>query len=366
MKVLKVVLTGGPCGGKTTSIQSIEQEFSEKGYKVLIVPEAATILINSGIRPFGEDALSMYEFQKYVINMQCYLEDVAEMCAATSKNKTIILCDRGLLDDRAYVSEKDFNSLLAEFKFDLMELMNRYDLVLHLKTVADGKEELYTLSNNGARTESAEEAREKDQKTLNAWLGHNNLKILGNETTFEEKINLGIKEIYRMIKMPYPIQSQEKYLVNEIDFDLFDNVDYEKFNLEQYYIFDGVEEICFRKMMRDGEVKYYEIKKIDTDLSKERLVKRRCIDEGEYLSRIPEGTTPIRKERYSFAYKNQYFRLDVFEDGLKILEIEDVEFNKDREIPSFIKVSSNVSFDSYKNSKIFEEINSNKKQLYKK
>ena len=49
----KIVLTGGPCSGKTTSIQKIEEEFTQLGYKVIIVPEAAPILINSGIRPFG-------------------------------------------------------------------------------------------------------------------------------------------------------------------------------------------------------------------------------------------------------------------------------------------------------------------------
>ena len=36
MKALKVVLTGGPCGGKTTSISTIEQEFTEKNYQVVL------------------------------------------------------------------------------------------------------------------------------------------------------------------------------------------------------------------------------------------------------------------------------------------------------------------------------------------
>ena len=38
MKVKKIVLTGGPCAGKTTALQQIEREFTEKGYHVLIVP----------------------------------------------------------------------------------------------------------------------------------------------------------------------------------------------------------------------------------------------------------------------------------------------------------------------------------------
>ena len=35
-QIKKIVLTGGPCAGKTTAIQEIEKEFTEKGYLVLI------------------------------------------------------------------------------------------------------------------------------------------------------------------------------------------------------------------------------------------------------------------------------------------------------------------------------------------
>ena len=48
-KIFNFVLTGGPCGGKSTAINKIYQDLSERGYKVLIVPETATELINSGI-----------------------------------------------------------------------------------------------------------------------------------------------------------------------------------------------------------------------------------------------------------------------------------------------------------------------------
>lgn len=42
MAIHKIVLTGGPCGGKSTGLSKIEQELTEKGYKVFIVPETAT------------------------------------------------------------------------------------------------------------------------------------------------------------------------------------------------------------------------------------------------------------------------------------------------------------------------------------
>lgn len=53
MLVSKIVLTGGPCGGKTTALVTIEQELTDIGYKVYILDEVATRLISSGIKPLG-------------------------------------------------------------------------------------------------------------------------------------------------------------------------------------------------------------------------------------------------------------------------------------------------------------------------
>ncbi|CAG7823401.1 unnamed protein product [Allacma fusca] len=49
-KVYKVVLTGGPCGGKTTGQARLCTFFENLGWKVFRVPEAATILLGGGIK----------------------------------------------------------------------------------------------------------------------------------------------------------------------------------------------------------------------------------------------------------------------------------------------------------------------------
>ena len=46
MPVHKIVVTGGPCGGKTTALSRIKIELSRLGYTVLVVPESATQLIS--------------------------------------------------------------------------------------------------------------------------------------------------------------------------------------------------------------------------------------------------------------------------------------------------------------------------------
>lgn len=46
--IVRICLTGGPCAGKTTAIASIKQDLTQLGMKVLVVPEAATALMNGG------------------------------------------------------------------------------------------------------------------------------------------------------------------------------------------------------------------------------------------------------------------------------------------------------------------------------
>ena len=46
--VTRVLLTGGPCAGKTTALAAIKQDLTQLGYKVLVVPEAATLIMKGG------------------------------------------------------------------------------------------------------------------------------------------------------------------------------------------------------------------------------------------------------------------------------------------------------------------------------
>lgn len=362
MKCLKVALTGGPCGGKTTSIDTIVEEFSEKGYRVLIVPEAATILINMGIKPFGDNKIDNVEFQRLVIDLQLKLESYAEKIANQSNKPTIILCDRGIMDDKAYVTKEEFIMLLKERDLTQFDVMNFYDLVIHLVTAANGKEEFYTLDNNAARSETPAEAREKDRKTLDAWLGHDNLKIIGNSTDFKTKISNVVKEVYFMVNRPYPVQCQEKYLVDDIDISNIDRFSPTKLNIEQYIKSSDNGEVMYRKTTCDEETKYTEITKINTGINNERIKKRRNISENEYYSHIPTTETPIRKVRYCFDYNEQNFRLDIFDDGLKLLEIEDTNKTRKRNIPDYLSVIENVTTnETYRNSSIYSKKNTKNK-----
>ena len=192
-KLFKFVLTGGPCSGKTTASARLQAYLSERGFRVFIVPEAATILFLNGAAPsdFGLYPKTGVAFQHFVLSSQIHLEDAFTKYAQATGCRCVLLCDRGLMDGAAYVTEAEFNDVLAAQGLDVVRARdNRYNAVLHLVTAADGAEDHYTLANNMARHEGPSEARSQDSKTQAAWAGHPHHLIIDNEDgiTFEQKM----------------------------------------------------------------------------------------------------------------------------------------------------------------------------------
>ena len=153
VNISKIVLTGGPCAGKTTALTWIHNYFTERGYSVIFVPETATELISNGVAPWT--CGTNYDYQTCQIKLQKIKEEIFEAGARTMKNdKILIVCDRGVLDNKAYMKPVEFKQLLKELGTNETKERDSYDAVFHLVSAAKGKEEVYTLSNNKARTET--------------------------------------------------------------------------------------------------------------------------------------------------------------------------------------------------------------------
>ena len=365
-KHVKIAITGGPCAGKTTAMERIVREFTEKGYKVFVIDETATDLINGGIKPFGDNPVDIVEFQRFVLEQQLCKERIFEKVANSCKQDTIILCDRGLMDNRAYITDWQFKELLKERNLNEMELMASYDMVIHLVTAACGAVEFYTTANNSARTETVEQAICADRKTLNSWVGHKNIEIIGNEGTFDEKIDNVIKSIYRLLGRPLPIQKQHKFLVDSLNLDELIDRHLVKLEIEQFFVEgDDTENVMIRKTTKDGDSSYNRTTKKDTDVVSERITTSRVITEREYNELLGKSCDlPIRKCRYCFTDDNQYYRLDIFDDldCLMILETELTDENKRLVIPSFISVKKDITEDcSYRNANLYRKINGRRK-----
>jgi len=87
------------------------------------------------------------------------------------------------------------------------KFLKRYDLVIHLVTAADGAEKFYTLSNNTARSESPELARELDQKVRECWVSHPRLVVVGNEDDFSKKIASAFEPVLALIRPSHSTSS---------------------------------------------------------------------------------------------------------------------------------------------------------------
>ena len=313
--VARIVLTGGPCAGKTTALSKIEQELHDRGYRVFIVGESATELIKGGIRPFGESPIKMVDFQRLILQYQREKEAVYERTISMigENEKCVILYDRGLMDNKAYVSDDEFHEICREQGVQELDMLDSYDMVIHMVTAADGCPSYYTLENNQARSESIEEAILLDQKTQRAWMGHNRLVIVDNSMNFDEKIQRVIDNILQVVHVPYRIRYQKKYLVNLEKSHLSKALGGAiKIAIEQTYLEEDREhyERRLRKRTLGNEITYYLTvqKKAKDGLSK--IVTDKKLSEKDYL-RLLDGEVKgmVRKERYTFVSKRQYFKI---------------------------------------------------------
>lgn len=199
MQETKIVITGGPCGGKSSAMKHIRDAFEPLGYTVVVVPETATELIGGGVTPTGCN--TRRDFQYCQLQLQLKKEEIyAEAGRRMPGNKLLLLCDRGALDSKAYQNPADFYQTLEELHLNEDQLRESYDAVFHLVTAADGAMEYYTLANNAARTETPEESIEIDRRTLRAWEGHPYLRVIDNSTGFDEKMSRLISEIKSFLK----------------------------------------------------------------------------------------------------------------------------------------------------------------------
>ena len=210
--MLNIVLSGGPASGKSTSLSRIEAELSSRlGYKVLICPETATELIANGIAPCA--AISGDDFQTLMLRKQLSKENLYRDVAAKyyEPDKTIILYDRGILNQLAYMSRDSFNKMLANAGMSMGDVVSRYDAVIHLVTSAIGTD-CYTTANNAVRRETAEEDIEVDRKTLDANVNHPHVRVIDNSTGFDLKIQRVLHVIYDFIGVPVPSEIEKKYV----------------------------------------------------------------------------------------------------------------------------------------------------------
>jgi len=253
------------------------------------------------------------------------------------------------MDGKAYMPEGCFEDMLRDERLFLEQVRDSYTGVIHLVSAAEGAEEFYTTANNTARRESAEEARALDRKTLNAWIGHPHLRVIDNSTDFEGKMRRLIAATARMLGIPVPIEIEHKFLLGSMP-DLSSIEGIQSSRIEQIYLESPLtQQTRIRKRVAsDQSVMYYRTVKAMTATSNTRLEREDAIRWTEYLTLAKQqeaATKIIKKTRYCFVYKSQYFELDVFQNpsGLILLERELTEENEHIDLPEFLDVVRDVT-----------------------
>ena len=358
MQISKIVITGGPCAGKSTAMSRIQKEFTQIGYTVLFVPETATELITGGVAPWT--CASNVEYQKCQLRLQIEKERIFEQAAGTmNAEKILIVCDRGAIDNKAYMTEAEFAEAMRFVGASEVELRDNYDAVFHLVTAAKGAEAFYTTANNSARTETVEQAAALDDKLISAWAGHPHLRVIDNASDFEDKMRRLMAEIAAFLGEPEPYEIERKYLIEYPDVKWLESApNCKRVEIIQTYLKSANgDEVRVRQRGTDGNYIYFKTVKRRVSGAKRIEIEER-LSQSEYLGLLMEADTSkrqIRKTRYCLIFQNQYFEIDIypFWNDKAIAEIELADEKAEIVFPSQIRVIKEVTDDdAYKNASL--------------
>ncbi len=359
-KVNKIVLTGGPCAGKTTGMSWIQNTFEKMGYTIIFMQEPATELKSAGITPAR--CSSMMAYQLYQMKLQLEKEDVymraardiaeagtdgGEECA----RKVLLVCDRGFFDNRAYMTPEEFGEALRILGVSEEEKFRSYDAVFHLETTAKNAKVFYGTATNAIRDETPEQAAALDDRVIAAWEKHPYYRVIENLSGFEDKMRHLVAEIAAFLGEPTPYEARRRFLVEYPDTALLEDLpNCYREEIEQIYLHaPQSEEIRLRKR-RSGEDCVYYITRTKTEGGHRRLESEGRLTEREYmqfLGNADPGMKPIRKTRWSIIWYGHYYEIDLypFWKDRAVLEVLLRDEEEEVKIPDFLQVIREVTDD---------------------
>lgn len=271
--------------------------------------------------------------------------------------KVLIVCDRGVLDNKAYMTQEEFDAVMRFLGTNEVAERDQYDAVFHMVTAAKGALHAYTNANNLARSETPEQAAELDDKIISCWTGHPHLRVIDNSTDFEDKLCRTIAEIAAFLGEPEPMEIERKYLIRYPDLlALGDKPNCSKVDMIQTYLRtqpDGTE-VRVRQRGQDGNFMFYKTEKRQVSDAARVEVDRR-IGMKEYISLLAEADPalrPVRKTRYCLTENNTYYEIDIYPEWSRqaVMEVELRSEDEEVIIPEGIKVIREVTGDrSYSN-----------------
>ena len=309
MNIYKIALTGGPCAGKTTVFEEIKERLKNDGYHVISIPETATYLINNGTPPLQNEKHSI-KFQDLVLKAQLTKEEIASnYCINTLENQKdffnekkgiIILCDRGIMDNRAYLSQVDYDNMLYRHNLNELELLYSYDLAINLVSLATTNKEMYAL--DGVRYEDPDMAALRDKITSSAWLLHPNLHMIKPTKNIKDKIDL----VYNIILMNLSnVKITDKVTITEEPTDIELNQNNSKTCTKTTYYIKNTTDILTKISYKKHDIYMFNNKRITKE---------------EYSSLLDLGLLELNQKETIINYIQNGNRYQTIKTNNKILE----------------------------------------------
>lgn len=130
----RVVLTGGPGGGKTTILRYCMRLGEIYGHQLFVANESAMSIKREGGRSGMKYRSVSTNFQRIVINRQLEVEETIIRKARLLQTHSIVLLDRGIFDSVGYIHVGEYERLLTEKALTVSDVLARYDKVIFLRS----------------------------------------------------------------------------------------------------------------------------------------------------------------------------------------------------------------------------------------
>ena len=191
-------------------------------------------------------------------------------------------------------------------------------------SAAKGAEEFYTIENHTSRKEGIEEAKDRDTKAAEAWVGHPNVDIVDNRgADFESKIKYLISKVAWSIGIDVGDRLMEgakkvKFVVNGPLPDINTFPEFRDFDVYHHYLrtVSGRKvQIRLRKRGCNGKWTYNHTTR--QQVSGQGIEIKKLLSHRDYntlVTQMDPNHFPIYKTRRCFLWKNQYFQLDIYRD----------------------------------------------------
>ncbi|XP_064612179.1 TRPL translocation defect protein 14-like [Liolophura sinensis] len=375
-KVYRLVLTGGPCGGKTTGQARLSTFFENLGWKVYRVPETATVLISGGVKWPELTNDQSFKFQENLILTMMRIEETFWELARSCHQNCLVICDRGIMDASAYLQPGDWERMKKKNSWNEVEMRDtRYNQVIHMVTAAKGAEAFYTTAHE-TRYEDLDMARRLDDLASQAWVGHPYFDVIDNEnnTDFEVKLNRMIAAVCNRLGIDVTDRlsvdsTKRKFLIASLP-DPSKFPQYEDFTVIHDYLVTPSRKMQARLRRRGQDVKWDESQKswdLETghwtythtirrpEINKQSVELKMNVTGRDYqmlLAQKDDRHYSIYKKRRCFLWNNQYFQLDLYEEpchprckGLLLLETYTTLKGDALQLPSFLEVKKEVTND---------------------